>query len=79
MDHELKFLVYDSLRRKYQEAINKQKEGKADKYEISYSKWLAFSMMQMIGFMELHPHVWKILEDTGLKKIKDLLTKSDCV
>lgn len=74
MDGDLKFLVYDSLRRKYN-SVKREKARASERYEVSESKFNGYTSMQVTGLMELRPDSIKLLQQQLLDRRKQLLQK----
>jgi hypothetical protein len=74
MDGDLKFLVYDSLKRKY-ENVKKEEAKRFEKYEVSLNKFGSYSCLQVAGLMELRSDSLKTLQQQLLDRRRKLISK----
>ena len=74
MDGDLKYLVYDSLKRKY-ENVKKEEAKRSEKYEVSLNKFGGYSCLQVAGLMELRSDSLKTLQQQLLDRRRKLISK----
>lgn len=74
MDGDLKFLVYDSLKKRYENRKREQTK-KNERYEVPLEKFNGYNDLQIMGLMELRQGSLKHLEEELSERRKQLLKK----